>query len=88
MVIDPLQRGVGIDQVSGLVVRLDGLLDKLESAGDGVLARLRQHLGRVIEADDLRLRPALCQRYGELSGAATEVDDGLERRAEARARGG
>src|SRR5262245_23280265 len=38
-----------------------------------ILRRLTQHFRRVVDAVDGRLRPALEQRAGQASGAATEV---------------
>ncbi len=79
---DPLQGGVGNDQVVGLLGEPGGEVPVAEveaaAAGGGpgvLLIRAVEHLPGEVEAGDAGLGPALGEEGGDVSGAAAEVGD-------------
>lgn len=73
---DPLEQGVGDDQVEGLAGGPGGRVgggevEQVGSVGGGLL----QHLRGVVVAGDPGLRPALGEQGGDVACAAAEVGD-------------
>ena len=80
MVGDPLQHGVGEQEIDA---RLRAPMREIrfeEAAAGKPLARLAQHVGRGIEADHFGLRIALDQQLGGVAGPAAEIDHPARRR--------
>ena len=70
MIVDPVQRSVTVEHVHQPrgTPRRDIRFDKVRLRMIGT--RLGQHLGRTVDAGQVRLRPALLEQRREIAGAA------------------
>ena len=75
MVGQPLHHRIAEDEVGARVGLPSGDVGFDEAALRQPLARLLEHVGRGIEADDFRLRKALDQKLGRVARPAAEIDD-------------
>src|SRR5258708_1539302 len=76
MVFDPMQRGIGEEEIECLAAAetLDRRLLKGQGAG-GKWRSLGQHLRGAVDAEGLRGPELLVHQPGELARAAAKVDD-------------
>lgn len=77
VVVDPVEGGVGNDQIDrfGCTPAFDLGHLELQEVRCGEPPCVPDHLFRSINADDFRLKPPLEKRSGQFSGPAPEVDD-------------
>lgn len=80
MVGDPLERGIGEDEIVGAAGRQGGDVGLDPSESGIVLPCVGQHVGRAVDARHLGVGPALRQEIGAVARAAAEIDDPPRRR--------
>ena len=82
MVVVPMQRGVAehdVDRPVRRPRRKIGVDPFMLRPACGRRSRHRQHLDRIVDPDDARLRPARRKNLRDIPGAATQIDHGLRR---------
>jgi hypothetical protein len=75
VIIEPLQRRVGVDQIERVIWRPCGDIGLDPRRPHAARPCLRQHLQRTVDPDDRRLGPALRQQCGRIAGPAAEIGD-------------
>ncbi len=78
----PMQRRVAVHEIDGRFRRPRGKVPGDEAQARRIGGRrtcLVEHGRGIVDADDVRLRPALGQQPGHVAGAATEIDDRARR---------
>jgi hypothetical protein len=79
VVAEPLQRGIRVDDVVGHTGSPGRDVSLDETSSDSARARVLKHLGRVVDAVDLRLQPSGTQERRRVARTAAEVDDAVRR---------